>query len=292
MQPVGFTIAPDAGSSPEAPWGSTITIERKGNLFRLDLEELWRYRELLYFLVWRDVKLRYKQTLIGAGWVLIQPLLTIMVFTVVFGYFAQIPSDGVPYPVFALVGLLPWTFFSQAVTRSGGSLVNNTNLVSKVYFPRLIIPLSAALPPAVDFQVGFTMLIGLMLWYGVTPTWGVLALPAFLLFVVLTAWTVSLFLSALYVKYRDVGHIIPFLTQVWMFASPVVYPVSLVPEQWRLLYGLNPMAGVIEGFRWALLGKSSPDFVVMAGSAAVTLVLFWLGLVYFRNMERTFADVI
>ena len=269
-----------------------ILIQPKKNLLHLDLREVWHYQELLYFLVWRDVKIRYKQTLIGAAWVMIQPLLTMLVFAVVFGYFAGIPSDGVPYAIFAYTGLLPWNYFAQAVTRSGASVVNNASLVSKVYFPRLIIPLAAVVSPVVDFLVAFLLLIGLMAWYRIVPTWGVLALPIFMLLAVITAWTISLFLSSLYVKYRDVGHIIPFLTQLWMFASPVVYPVSLVPEQWRLLYSLNPMVGVIEGFRWALLGKASPDFRIMTISAAVIIVLLWVGIIYFKKMERIFADVI
>jgi lipopolysaccharide transport system permease protein len=285
----------DGGGEPSATQAHLvphILIQPKKTLFHLDLGEVWHYQELLYFLVWRDVKIRYKQTLIGAGWVMIQPLLTMLVFAVVFGYFAGIPSDGVPYAIFSYTGLLPWNYFAQAVTRSGASVVNNASLVSKVYFPRLIIPLAAVVSPAIDFSVAFILLIGLMAWYSIIPTWGVLALPIFMLLAVMTAWTISLFLSALYVKYRDVGHIIPFLTQLWMFASPVVYPVSLVPEQWRLLYSLNPMVGVIEGFRWALLGKASPDFGVMAISAAVIIVLLCAGIVYFKKMERIFADVI
>ncbi|MGH7231319.1 MAG: ABC transporter permease [Nitrospiraceae bacterium] len=269
-----------------------VVIEPRKSFFYLNLTELWQYRELLYFLIWRDVKVRYKQTVIGAGWVMLQPLMTMLILAVVFGYFAGIPSDGLPYPIFAFTALLPWNYFAQAVNRSGTSLVNNANLVSKVYFPRMIIPLAAALSPLMDFLVAFTILMALMIWYNITPTWGVLALPLFLLLAVLTAWTVSLFLSALYVKYRDVGHIIPFLIQFWMFASPVVYPVSLVPDQWRLVYSLNPMVGVIEGFRWALLGKASPDFGVITMSTIVVMVLLWAAIVYFVRMERNFADVI
>ena len=270
----------------------TVVIEPRKSLLDLDLGAVWEYRELLYFLVWRDVKVRYKQTVIGAGWVILQPLLTMVIFTVIFGYMAKIPSDGLPYPIFAYTALLPWTYFSQALSRGSGGLVGSANLISKIYFPRLLIPLSSVVTPLVDIVLSFVLLLCLMAWYGMTPTWGVLALPLFLLLALMTALAVSLFLSALNVRYRDVGYVIPFVTQFWMFASPVIYPVSLVPEQWRLLYSLNPMVGVIEGFRWALLGKASPDFGVMAVSAIVIVALLFGGLVYFRQMERTFADVI
>ena len=269
-----------------------ILIQPSKGLFHLDLRSVWHYRELLYFLVWREVKVRYKQTAIGAAWAIFQPLMTMVIFTVVFGNFAKIPSDGLPYPIFAYTALLPWTYFSQALSRSGASLVGNANLITKVYFPRLIIPLAGVAAPAVDFLFSFLILLGLMLWYGVTPTWGVLALPLFVTLALLTALAVSLWLSPLNVKYRDVGHTLPFLVQFWMYASPVAYPVSLVPEKWRLLYSLNPMAGVIEGFRWALLGKESPDFAVIAVSTCVVLVLLFGGIVYFKKMERTFADIV
>ena len=269
-----------------------ILIEPKRRLLHLDLGAVWQYRELLYFLVWRDVKVRYKQTAIGAAWTILQPLMTMAIFTVVFGNFAKIPSDGLPYPVFAYTALLPWTYFAQAIGRSGSSLVGNTSLIKKVYFPRLIIPISAAIAPLVDFAVAFTLLLAMMGWYGIAPTWGLTALPFFLLQALATVLAVSLFLSALNVRYRDVGHAIPFLIQFWMYASPVAYPVSLVPLKWRPLYSVNPMVGIIEGFRWALLGKGSPDFRAMAVSAIVVLGLLVGGLVYFKRMERTFADVI
>jgi lipopolysaccharide transport system permease protein len=270
----------------------TVVIQPRKSLFHLDLKALWQYRELLYFLVWRDVKVRYKQTVIGAGWAVLQPFMTMVIFTVIFGKFAKIPSDGLPYPIFAYTALLPWTYFAQAISRSGASLVSNAHLISKVYFPRLVVPISAAVAPLVDFAISFVFLLGMMIWYGAAPTWGILALPFFLLLALFTALAVALWLSALNVKYRDIGHTIPFLVQFWMYASPVAYPVSLVPEQWRLLYSLNPMAGVIEGFRWALLGKESPDLGVMAVSVVVVLLLLLGGLVYFKQMERTFADVI
>ena len=269
-----------------------VVIEPARGLFDLDLKAVWQYRELLYFLVWRDVKVRYKQTAVGVLWVILQPLLTMVIFTVIFSYLVRIPSDGFPYPLFVLAALLPWNYFSQSLARGGGGLVNNANLISKVYFPRLIIPLSSVVTPAVDFLLSFVILIGLMAWYGVAPTWGVLAVPLFLLLALMTALAFALLLSPIHVKYRDVGHVIPFLTQFWMFASPVIYPVDLIPEKWRLLYSLNPMVGVIEGFRWALLGDQTPNFSVMAVSAVVVLVLLTAGVVCFRRAERTFADVV
>jgi len=267
-------------------------IEAKSGLFHLGLRELWEFRELLYFLVWRDVKVRYKQTVIGAGWAIFQPLITMVVFTVVFGHFAKIPSDGLPYPLFAYAALLPWGYFAQALGKSGSGLVNNAHLITKVYFPRLIIPLASVVTPAVDFLPSLLVLFGLMAWFHIAPTWGVLVLPLFLLMALTTALAVGLWLSPINVKYRDVGHTIPFLIQFWMFASPVVYPLSLVPEQWRTLYSLNPMVGVIEGFRWALLGKENPDFMMMLVSGSVMVVLLLGGIVFFKRMERTFADVI
>jgi lipopolysaccharide transport system permease protein len=256
------------------------------------LSELWTYRELLYFLIWRDVKVRYKQTVIGIGWAILQPLLTMVIFTMIFGNFAKIPSDGLPYPVFAFTALLPWNLFAGALNRCTLSLVGSANLITKVYFPRLIVPVSAIISGIIDFAIAFVFLLGLMLWFHIVPTWGAIALPIFLLLTLITALAVGLWLSALDVRYRDVGHAIPFLIQIWMFLSPVAYPLSVVPEKWRLLYSLNPMVGVIEGFRWALLGKESPDFKVIAVSTAVVVALLLSGLVYFKRIERTFADVV
>jgi lipopolysaccharide transport system permease protein len=270
----------------------TFVIQPPGRLDSLEIAALWEYRELLYFLVWRDVKVRYKQSLIGAGWAIIQPVMTMAIFTVVFGNFAKIPSDGMPYAVFAYAALLPWTYFSSALSRSGTGLVSNANLITKVYFPRLIIPLASVIAPAVDFLFAFLVLLGLMAWFGIAPTWGILALPLFFLLAMITALAVGLWLSPLNARYRDVGHTIPFLIQFWMFASPVVYPVSLIPESWRLIYSLNPMVGVIEGFRWALLGKANTDFSSILVSIAVVLVLLAGGIVFFKRMERTLADVI
>jgi lipopolysaccharide transport system permease protein len=270
----------------------TVEIKPRTGWFDFDLKELWQYRELLYFLTWKDVIIRYKQTAIGAVWAVLQPLMTMVIFTMVFRKFAGVPSDGLPYPIFAFTALLPWQFFAQAISRSSISLVGNRDMISKVYFPRLIIPVSSTLSPVIDFCIAFVILIVMMVWYGLAPTWGILALPLFLLLAMQTALAICFFLAALNVKYRDVGHAIPFLVQCWMYASPVAYSVSLVPEQWRFWYSLNPMVGVIEGFRWALLGKTSPDFVAMVVSAVVVSMLFFAGLIYFRRMERTFADVI
>ena len=270
----------------------TVVIQPSKGRFHFDLRAVWEYRELLYFLVWRDVKVRYKQTVLGVAWAVLQPLLTMAIFTVVFGSFASIPSDGLPYSIFAYTALLPWQYFSQAISHSGDSLVNSANLISKVYFPRLVVPIAATLAPLVDFAVAFVILLGMMVWFGVAPTWDLLALPLFLLLALLTALAVSLFLSALNVQYRDVRYTIPFLVQFWMYASPVAYPVSLVPKKWQLFYSLNPLVGVIDGFRWALLGKVRPNFGAMAVSAGIVVLLLLGGISYFKRMERTFADVI
>lgn len=279
-------------TGPQAERSPTYVVQPPAGLFHLDLGAVWRHRELLFFLVWRDVKVRYKQTVIGMGWAVLQPLTAIVIFSVVFGNFAKIPSEGVPYPVFAYAALLPWLYFSQALTRSGGSLVANVNLVSKVYFPRLIVPLSGALAPLVDFAIALVILLGLMAWYGIAPTWGILALPLFLFMAFATAVAVSLWLSALNVRYRDVQQALPFLVQFWMYASPVVYSTTLVPEKWRLFYGLNPMVGVIEGFRWALLGTPWHSGATIGLAVGVVLLILVSGLVYFHRTEKTFADII
>jgi lipopolysaccharide transport system permease protein len=271
---------------------TTLVIRPRRHLFALDIKAIWEYRELLYFLIWRDLKVRYRQSVIGVGWVILQPLMTMVVFTAVFGKFVGVPSDGLPYPIFIFSALLPWNLFASALIRGSASVVDNTQLVSKVYFPRLILPLSGVLSPVADFAVAFGILIGMMVWFGTSPTWGILALPLLVLLAILTALAIDIWLSALNVRYRDVGHTVPFLVQIWMFISPVTYPVSLVPEKWRLLYSLNPMAGVIEGFRWALLGKQSPDFAVITASAVMMFTLLVTGIVYFKHTERTFADVI
>ncbi len=271
---------------------STIVIEPKKGLLQLDLKGIWQYRELLYFLVWRDLKVRYKQTVIGIGWAVLQPLVTMVIFTVIFGNLAKIPSDGLPYPIFAYSALLPWNYFASALQRCVASVVGDASLISKVYFPRLILPVAGTVSGLADFLVSFVLLLGMMAYYGIGVSWSVLALPFFLLLALSTALAVGLWLSALNVRYRDIGHTIPFLVQVWMYASPIVYPVSMLPEKYRFVYSLNPMAGVIEGFRWALLSKQSPDFSVMAISAVVVFLLISGGLIFFRHMERTFADVV
>jgi lipopolysaccharide transport system permease protein len=270
----------------------SIVIEARRGLFDLDLGSLWHYRDLLYFLVWRDVKIRYKQTIIGAAWAILQPLLTMIVFTLIFGRVAKIPSDNLPYPVFMLSALLPWNLFANSLARGGDSVVNNAGLLSKVYFPRLILPISAILSPLLDFAMAFGLLIVLMIWYGIVPNIGVLALPLFVLLAMLTSLGVGMVLAAMNARYRDVGYAVPFIVQLWMFVSPVTYPVSLIPERWRFVYGLNPMAGVVEGFRWALLNKQSPDFGVIAISAATVVVLLVPALAFFRQTERTFADIV
>jgi len=266
-------------------------IEPSDGLRPIDTHELWAFRELLYFLVWRDVKVRYKQTVLGAAWAILQPVLTMAVFAVFLGHLAHMPSDGLPYPLFSYAGLVPWTYFSTAVASGAGSVVGSQQLISKVYFPRLLIPFAAAVTPLVDFAIAMVTLVALLVWYHVTPGIGLLWTPLFVLLALATAMTVSLWLSALTVVYRDFRYIVPFFLQFWMFATPVVYPASIVPAKWRLLMGLNPMTGVVEGFRWALVGGPAPGPIVFV-SAAVVLVLFVSGLFFFRRTEGTFADVI
>lgn len=266
-------------------------IERSAGA--LKLADLWEYRELLYFLIWRDIKVRYKQTLIGAGWAVLQPLLTMVVFTVIFSKLGGFPSDGLPYPLFSYAALLPWNYCSRSLTNSVGSVVANAHLITKIYFPRLLLPIAACLSGLVDVGISFVFLFGLMIWYGVWPSWyGLLALPLLILFTIFTVLAVSLWLAVINVRYRDVGQAIPFLTQLWLFVSPVAYPSSIVPEKWRLLYNLNPMTGVIEGFRWALLQKGMPRTDLMMVSVLFVLATLWGGLVFFRRLERTFADLV
>jgi lipopolysaccharide transport system permease protein len=258
----------------------------------LNLKELWEYRELIYFLIWRDIKVRYKQTVLGAAWSILKPVMTMVVFTVIFNKFAKIDSEGLPYPIFAFAGLMPWNFFSESINRGGTGLVGNAHLISKVYFPRLIIPLASVTTPVVDFMLSFFVFIAMMIWFGIKPGYGTLYLPLILFLTLITAFSVSLWLSALNVRYRDVGYTIPFIIQLWLYASPVAYPVSLVPEKWRFFYNINPMVGVIEGFRWALLGKDIPDFRLMIVSGIIVVALLCSGILYFRHTEQTFADVI
>lgn len=274
-----------------APLGEVLLRPRAGML-DLDLAEVWRYRELLYFLIWRELKVRYKQAAIGAGWAIIQPVFMVLIFSAVFGVFAKIPSDGVPYPVFAFVAILAWTYFSEAFRRCSMGLVEDSELIRKIYFPRLILPFAAVVAPLVDLVLSLVVLLAMMMWYGIAPSANIVLLPMFVLLAMLLSLAFGLWLGPINVRYRDIKHVIPVVIQVWMYASPVVYPVSMVPERWKLLYSLNPMVGVIEGFRWALLGKGSPDLVAMAISAVAVLVLLVGGLMYFARMQRYFADVI
>jgi lipopolysaccharide transport system permease protein len=269
-----------------------LVLEPSKGLVRLNLRDLWAYRELLYFLTWRDVKVRYKQTALGAAWAILQPVMTMAVFSVFFGRLAKMPSDGIPYPVFAFAALLPWQLFAYALSESANSLVGSQNLITKVYFPRLVVPIAAVLAGLVDFVIAFGVLLCLMWYYGIVPSASIVFLPVFVLLAVTTALSVGLWLSSLNVKYRDVRYTIPFLTQLWLFATPVAYPSSLVPEKWRALYGLNPMAGVVEGFRWALLGKVDGPGPLLGVSVLAVAILLVGGLMYFRQTERTFADLV
>jgi len=280
---------PNSQSEIELP---TLFIRPQTGWTAAGLKELWEYRELLYFLTWRDIKVRYKQTVLGAAWAIIQPFFMMVVFSLFFGYLAKVPSDGIPYPIFAYCALLPWQLFAHALTESSNSLVANERLITKVYFPRLVVPISAVLGGLLDFAIAFVILLLMMAYYGVRPTWAIVTLPAFLLLAMLTALGVGLWLSALNVKYRDVRYTITFLIQFWLFATPVAYSASIVPARWRALYGLNPMAGVVEGFRWALLGKSTGPGALLAVSVTVVILILIGGLYYFRRMEAEFADVV
>ena len=258
----------------------------------LELSELWKYRELLYFLTWRDIKIRYKQTALGASWAILQPLLTMVIFTLIFGGLANLPSDGYPYPIFTYTALLPWQLFAFSLTNSSNSLVGEKNLISKVYFPRLIIPISSVTAGLADFCFSFLVLLGMMFFYKMQFSWKLFTLPLFLVLALLSAIAVGLWLSALNVKYRDIRYVVPFLTQFWMYATPVAYSISLIPEKWLWLYSLNPMVSVVEGFRWAILGDSGLNPQSMAISTVMVFILFMSGLYYFKRMEAGFADII
>lgn len=284
--PSAAAIPPGARPSPAI----VTRIEPPRGLFNLRLAELWAYRELLYFFVWRDVKVRYKQTAVGVLWVVLQPLLTMAVFTLFFGRLAKLPSEGLPYPVFYFAALVPWMYFNYALQNATNVVVENQRMITKVFFPRLVLPLSSVLSGLVDFAIGFCVMIGVTLYYGIRPSFSDALLPLFLLLAVLTALGVGLWLSALNALYRDVKYVMPFLLQFWMFASPVAYPSSLVPERWRWLYGLNPMAGVIDGFRWATTGHGRPPSISLVVSAAAVLVILFGGLIFFQRMEGTVAD--
>jgi lipopolysaccharide transport system permease protein len=286
------TARPTAVAPPlvQAGVSSTVRIEPPHGWLELRLQELWDYRELLYFFVWRDVKIRYKQTAIGIAWVILQPLMTMGVFTLFFGRLAKLPSQGLPYPVFYFAALVPWMYFSYALQSATNVVVENQRIITKVYFPRLVLPFSAVLSGLVDFAIGFVVLAVLTVAYGIHPTMAALWLPLLLLLAILTALGVGLWMSALNALYRDVRFVMPFVVQFWMFASPVAYPSALVPERWRWLYGLNPMAGVIDGFRWALTGHGRPPGPLMLASAAMVVVVLVGGLFFFQRMESTIAD--
>src|ERR1041385_4012851 len=279
-------------NSQPTPSLPSLRIEPPKRWPSIDFRELWEYRELLYFLTWRDIKIRYKQTVLGAAWAIIQPVFMMLVFSLFFGKLAKIDSDGIPYPVFAFCALLPWQLFASAVSDSSNSLVGNQGLITKVYFPRLVIPISAVLSGLLDFFVALVVLVGLIFWYGIVPGWGIIAVPAFILLAICTALAVGLCLSALSVEYRDVRYVIGFLVQFWLFITPVAYPSSIIPERWRAVYALNPMVGVVEGFRWALLGKSSALGSMLWVSVGVVLITLFGGLYYFRRMEQQFADIV
>jgi len=269
-----------------------VRIAPRRGWLDLQLRELWSFRELLYFFVWRDVKVRYKQTAIGAAWAVLQPFLTMVVFSLFFGALAKIPSNGLPYPIFYYCALLPWLYFAGALQNATNTVVEQQRVITKVYFPRILLPMAAVCSGLVDFAIGFLVFVVMMIYYGIFPGAAILVLPPLLLLAVLTALACGLWLSALNAMYRDVRYVVPFLVQFWMFASPVAYPASLVPERWRWLYGLNPMAGVIEGFRWALTGQGQPPGLMLAASAAVVLALLFGGLVFFQRAEGTLADVV
>jgi lipopolysaccharide transport system permease protein len=281
----------ELSSEPPRPQ-PVLVIEPARGWVSLRLDELWEYRELLYFLVWRDIKVRYKQTALGAAWAIIQPFCTMVVFSLFFGRLAKIPSNGVPYPIFAYAALVPWTFFANGLTQSANSIVGSANLIQKVYFPRLAIPIATVCSEVVDFALAFSVLIGMMAYYGIAPTAHVWLLPLFLLLALVTSLGVGLWLSALNVYFRDVRYVVPFVTQFWLFATPVAYPSTLLQQPWLTVYGLNPMVGVVEGFRWALLGTGQPPGGMVLVSAVVAVGLLASGAWYFRRMERSFADVV
>ena len=283
------TQMPVAAKSLEYP---VVRIESRRGWLALDLGEVWAYRDLVYFFIWRDIKVRYKQTVMGAAWAVLQPVLTMIVFSLFFGKLAKIPSQGLPYPIFYYCALLPWMYFATAMQSATNIVVENQRVITKIYFPRVVLPISSVLSGLLDFAISFVVLLFLMAYYRMAPTSAVIWLPLFTLLAVLTALGIGLWLSALNAMYRDVRYIVPFLVQFWMFASPVAYPSSLVPAKWRWLYGLNPMAGVIEGFRWALTGHGQPPGILLAASSAAVVLLVLSGLVYYHAVEGTIADVV
>jgi lipopolysaccharide transport system permease protein len=282
-------LPPDPGQSEDI---EVLQIEPSRGWVSVGLSELWRYRELIYFFIWRDLKVRYKQTVLGGLWAILQPFFTMLIFSVFFGRLAKIPSDSVPYPVFTFTALVPWTFFANGLTQSSTSLVSSSNLVSKIYFPRLALPVSKVLSGVVDFCLAFLMLICLLIYYHIAPTAHVLWLPFFFLMAVVAALGVSIWFSALHVQFRDVQHAIPFVVQAWLFATPVAYPSSLLKEPWRTIYGINPMVGVVEGFRWSLLGTTHAPGPMVYVSFGVAVVVLISGTLYFRRLEKSFADIV
>lgn len=270
-----------------------VYIKPTTGLAALNLRDLWNYRELILFMIWRDIKVRYKQTLLGALWAVIQPLMTMLVFNFIFNNVAKVSSDGIPYPIFSFTALLPWGLFTTALNQASRSLTSNHNMITKTYFPRLVLPMASVLGGLVDFAIALVILFGMMFYFDITPTLSAIwAVPLFVILAIITALGVALWLSAINVKYRDVGYALPFLTQFWLFITPVAYSSSVINEQWQFVYSLNPMAGVVNGFRWALLGAGNPPDVHVAISAGISIIILLSGLVYFRNMERTFADTI
>ena len=269
-----------------------IVVKPSRGWISLKLGDLWRYRELIYFLTWRDIKVRYKQTVLGGAWAIIQPFFTMVVFSLFFGKLAKVPSDGLPYPIFAYAALVPWTFFANGLSQSSNSLVGSANLIKKVYFPRLVVPISSVISGVFDFILAFVVLMGMMLYYGIFPTVNIVWLPLLLLLTLTTSLAVGLWLSALNVQFRDVRYTVPFLTQFWLFATPIAYPSSLLSQPWRTLYGINPMVGVVEGFRWALLGTDTAPGPIIMVSSLVALALLVGGAFYFKRLEKSFADVI
>lgn len=269
-----------------------LIIEPATGWAPLDIREVWRFRELLYFLVWRDVKVRYKQTALGAAWAIVQPFFTMVIFSLFFGRLAGMSSDGVPYPVFSFAALVPWTFFANALIQSSNSLVVSQDLIKKVYFPRLALPVATVLAGLVDFAIAFGVLLVMMWWYDIVPTRNVVWIPALVLLALVTALGVGLWCSALNVRYRDITYVTPFLVQLWLFATPIVYPVSLVPESWQLVYGLNPMVGVVDGFRWSLLDTTEAPGPIILVSALTSVAILVAGAYHFRSLERSFADVV
>ncbi|HEY5982522.1 MAG TPA: ABC transporter permease [Anaerolineales bacterium] len=283
-------MATKSAALPHQP--ETIYIRPTTGLAALNLVDLWTYRELVVFMIWRDIKVRYKQTLLGAAWAILQPLLTMLVFNFVFGTVAKVPTDGVPYPIFSYAALLPWGMFTAALNTASRSLTANQNMVTKIYFPRLVLPVASVLGGVVDFAIAFVILIGLLIYYRIAPTSAVWTLPLFLLLTLITALGTALWLSAINVKYRDVNYVLPFLTQFWLFLTPVAYSAKIISQKWQIVYSLNPMAGVVNGFRWALLGTDTGPGLTMGVSTAIAIAVLISGLFYFRSMERTFADTI